>query len=101
MLDLLLGEYNGRIEQSSSVDQNFQEILVRDRIGSSIVSENRVEMIFPVLGLIFNELLQLYKSKSNMNERNSAIIIFIISVGWVFSYNLFKFKIIQWNYKGL
>jgi len=74
----VLGEYNGVIEQSSSIHHNFQETVVWDRMDSSasIVSENRVEMIFPTPGLILNELFykQLYKSKSNMNKRNSAII---------------------------
>jgi len=40
-------------------------------------SDNRMEVVFPAPGLILNELFQLYNDKSNVNERNSAIIDYI------------------------
>jgi len=44
---------------------------------SSIASDNRVEIVFPVPGFILNEIFQLYKNKSNVNEKNSAVIDYI------------------------
>jgi len=52
---------------------------IREVEGSinSVVSDNRVEIVFPAPGLILNEIFQLYKNKSNVNERNSAVIDYI------------------------
>jgi len=44
---------------------------------SSVVTDNRVEIVFPAPGFILNEIFQLYKNKSNVNERNSAVIDYI------------------------
>jgi len=43
----------------------------------SASSEGRMDSIFPASGLILNELYQLYNSKSDLNEKNSAIINYI------------------------
>jgi len=57
-------------------------IMFRDGESSScsVVSDSRVEVVFPALGLILNELFQLFNDKSNENERNSAIIDYMILI---------------------
>jgi len=47
-----------------------------ESLGSAPLN-SEVETTFPAPGLILNELYQLYKSKTDTNERNLAIIDYI------------------------
>jgi len=69
-------ENAGELERVDSGDPDAREISLHDRLGSmaSITSDITMETVFPAPGLILNELLQLYKSKNNLNERNFAIL---------------------------
>jgi len=66
-----------QIINSASVTQF--PISVRESEGFVVSASSAVgvDSIFPAPGLILNELYQLYNSKSNLDERNSAIIDYI------------------------
>jgi len=68
---------NGLVGENSAFITNQLVIELGIAEAESSVSapmNNGMEAIFPALGLILNELLQLYQSKANINERNLAII---------------------------
>jgi len=68
------------IDQVVNSASNIQFSVVAREGESSLASaslKGRLDTVFPVPGLILNELFQLYKNKTNLNERNSAIMDYI------------------------
>jgi len=66
----LVGENSAFITNQLVIESGIEGA----ELSVSVPMDNRMEAIFPASGLILNELLQLYQSKANINERNLAII---------------------------